>query len=36
VSFASLQEVDVLVTDARATQDQLDPVIEAGVKVVVA
>jgi DeoR family transcriptional regulator, fructose operon transcriptional repressor len=36
VSFASLQEVDVLVTDSRATQDQLAPVIEAGVKVVVA
>ena len=36
VSFASLHEVDVLVTDARATQEQLAPVIEAGVKVVVA
>ena len=36
VSFASLDEIDVLVTDSRATTEQLAPVIEAGVKVVVA
>lgn len=36
VSFASLDEIDVLVTDERATTEQLEPVIEAGVKVVVA
>jgi DeoR family transcriptional regulator, fructose operon transcriptional repressor len=35
VRFAELTEVDVLVTDDRATSSQLDPLTEAGMKVVV-
>jgi DeoR family fructose operon transcriptional repressor len=36
VRFADLRDVDVLVTDARATADELGPIENAGVKVVVA
>jgi len=36
VRFAELGDVDVLVTDARATADELAPIESAGVKVVVA
>jgi DeoR family transcriptional regulator, fructose operon transcriptional repressor len=36
VKFADLDEVDVLVTGARATPEQLAPLEAAGVEVVVA
>ena len=36
VRFATLADIDVLVTDSRATADQLAPLTDAGVKVVVA
>ena len=36
VRFASLEEIDVLVTDERATAEQLAPLTDAGIKVVVA
>ena len=36
VRFAELSEVDVLVTDSRASREELDPIEAAGVKVVVA
>jgi len=36
VRFASLEEIDVLVTDERATTEQLAPLTDAGIKVVVA
>jgi hypothetical protein len=34
--FADLRDVDVLVTDARATREQIAPLEDVGVKVVVA
>jgi DeoR family fructose operon transcriptional repressor len=36
VRFAELRDVDVLVTDTRATAEELAPLESAGVKVVVA
>jgi len=36
VRFAALTDIDVLITDERATADQLAPITDAGVKVVVA
>jgi DeoR family fructose operon transcriptional repressor len=36
VRFAELGDIDVLVTDSRATPDELAPIEAAGVKVVVA